>query len=204
MDTPRAQPVPVLRDLSPLFAPGETLLWQGQPQARFRFRRDDVTFITAPIFFVTGFVVLLFGVVALARTGGESSCAIAGGLALIAYSSTLIYYRVQADVQMSRATDYAVTDRRVLIHCSTLKEPPFSMRFNEMHTVEYREYGDGTGSIGFGIRVDDVRKLYPLLFDQHYGLAEPNFARIRDGRFVHDLVRQQHQLAAQTSQAINE
>jgi hypothetical protein len=126
-------------------APGERLLWAGQPKQGFALRGWDILYW--PFSILMAVVGTILTVVEL-RAPSEPGAIVFALLAMLAgYYGTVIRYFV--DRWQRSTTYYAVTDRRALI--LTRESPDYiqSIDLSTLKEVTYTRRGDNTGTLEF-------------------------------------------------------
>jgi hypothetical protein len=180
------------RDLSSFLLPGETVLWQGRPPTGILFRRRDLVVIPFTLMWTAGAFAWEARALGLWGKGDPNLCPAVCGLPFIAIGLFISVGRFYHEMKLRRQTAYLVTDQRILISCAIKYDSPFSLRYDQMPSVEFHTNADGTGTVGFGLRRNDVRETHGAMFEDFYGLGEPMFEHLADARTVYELVREQH------------
>ena len=146
---------------TPEQAPGETLLWSGQPQQGFLLRRSDLIWV--PISLAAGglsvavegwLVWTLWQVLQLGDHSSMGLFILVGlgvlalvGLVLVLLAAFLVLGRFWFDSLRRQKTFYALTDRRVMICSTIIKKRIRSVALDPKIKVILAPHANRSGSI---------------------------------------------------------
>jgi hypothetical protein len=165
-------------------APGERVLWRGQPRQGVVLSGSDAFMIPFSLLW-GGFA--FFWEWSVIKSGAPPFFVL-WGMPFVAVGIYLIAGRFFVDAWQRSRTFYAVTNERLLIIEGFLKLNTRSVSLRTLSDVSLSERSDGEGSIHFG------PSTFPAAFRGFSGwpgMKErmgPQFDRIADARSVRDLI----------------
>ncbi|QAU44382.1 photosynthetic complex putative assembly protein PuhB [Bradyrhizobium guangzhouense] len=166
---------------------GESLVWQGRPDARALALRVFHVRLVA-IYFA-----LLFGVrIAMGISDRQPlfDAAVAAARLAIPFAAVMILL-VGLAILYSRTTRYSVTNRRVLLQFGAVLPMTLNIPFRQIANAAVKEYPDGSGDLP--IAVVSERRLAFLLLWPHVrpwrlSKVEPMLRCVPDARGVANLL----------------
>lgn len=178
-------------------APGEKLLWSGQPgQSLMIFRWSDLA--TIPFFiFWTGFS-LFWEAMALEGVMAEGPnllspmlCFPLWGLPFLLIGLYMLFGRFVGDYLVRRRTYYALTDRRVIIVAGMRYRSVRSALLDKLSTVDFIAHRDGRGTLVFATEGKSAQAYRYGYYSNSMGGGSssiPAFEHIADPGSVFDMV----------------
>ena len=165
-------------------APGERLLWSGQPRQGIALRPADTFMIPFSLMW-GGFAIFWeYSVV----TGGSPDFMKLWGIPFVIMGLYLIVGRFFADARLRARTYYGLTDQRALIVSGLFSRNVRSVELRTVQEINLRESGDRTGSIIFGAPPFGASMATPS-WPGMSGRLAPAFDMIPDARSVYNQVR---------------
>ena len=165
--------------------PGEELVWTGRPAQGLMLVRADAFLIPFSLFW-GGFA--LFWNIGV-WTQATPLFFKLFGLPFLAMGLYITLGRFWIDAAMREDTQYAITDRRVLISRTNWLPTLKSLDIRHLPALELTERGDGTGTIKFGTAI------FPF-WSGGFDLGLPGFSMtpqffyIQDARRVYGLLQE--------------
>ena len=170
-------------DIHSYFLPGEKLLWSGRPAQGFRLTTWDFALVPFSLFW-GGFA--LFWETSVLTTPGTPVFMRLWGIPFVLIGLYLIAGRFVVDAAVRARTEYALTDRRVIIRRSGLLPNFSATQLDLLPSINLEEGSFGRGTITFGtssfqryktagvwtpslsrdpqlLGIDSVRQVYNLL-----------------------------------------
>jgi hypothetical protein len=172
------------QSIRPYLDLGEHVLWTGRPRQGIVFREGDIFIIPFSVLFGGAAVSELSKFLRKTQTGGST---ISHALLLIpamAIALYLVFGRLVVDAYHGSKLVYAITDRRVIILDSALRNSVTWIELRSLEKQKLVEHEEGRGTIHFGpISKNDTLRL-------HAGMTEnPTFFQIKNARNVYELLR---------------
>jgi len=162
---------------------GETLLWEGRPDARALTRHVFRVRLWAAYFGVLA-VFALFA----ASGGGLARAAWLLVLGVLLVGGIALYARATAST-----TVYAITDRRVVMGIGVAFPAVFNLPFSRIADAAVRENADGSGDIAFELRGTDrigFLYLWPHARPWRFRSPQPVWRAVADVEGVAEIVRE--------------
>jgi Bacterial PH domain len=167
-------------------APGEQVIWSGQPRQGVALRASDAFGIPFSLFFA-GFSI--FWIQSAAESGAPLPFVLFG-VPFVLVGLYLVAGRFLVEAKQRQATFYAVTPQRIIICAGLLSKTTKSLPLKTLQDLSLSERSDGTGTITFGAQ-------HPMAFafggmagwpgaDQYLG---PRFELIPQARTVYESIR---------------
>lgn len=126
----------------PYLAPDETVLWQGTPQKRLRFSRNDLISITFGLLWCGALTWTI-----LVPSVKHSSQISVVSVMMLLFGFAMMIGRVFYDKFMLRYTAYVITTQKIIRRCGKKVETLDGTNLPEMR-IDARS--DGSGTIYFG------------------------------------------------------
>jgi hypothetical protein len=165
-------------------APGERLLWSGQPRQGVVLHLADAFFIPFSLFWL-GFVSL--GAWS-ALASPESAFALLFILPLLLIGGFFAFGRFGLDLWMRRRTYYGVTDRRILILSGVWNRNVRALNLRTLIDISLTLHRGGRGTLTFG--PESPFAFYGRNWPGMGRYAAPGFDGIEHPREVFDLIYQ--------------
>jgi hypothetical protein len=167
-------------------APGEQVLWSGQPRQGITLRASDALGIPFSLFFA-GFSV--FWLYTAARSGAPLPFVLFG-VPFVLIGAYLLVGRFVVEARQRAATYYALTPQRIIICSGLLSRTVKSLQLQTIQELSLAEHSNGTGTITFGASHPMAAMFggmpgWPGM-DQYLG---PRFDLIAQARTVYESVR---------------
>jgi hypothetical protein len=163
---------------------GETLLWEGRPDARALARH------AFRIRWIAGYFLALAGLAVI--TGGPNGSVVPRVAWLALLGGTVIGMAALYARLTAASTVYAVTDRRIVMKVGVAFPAVFNLPFVRVGGAEARTRSDGTGDVAFEVagehRIGFIF-LWPHTRPWRIGHPQPMFRSIPDAERVAALVR---------------
>lgn len=122
---------------------GETLLWEGRPDARALARH------ALRIRWIAGYFAVLAALAAVTAGGASSVTARVSWILILGVVVALMAVGYAA--LTARATVYAITNKRVVMRIGVAFPAIFNLPFNKVGGAEVRAFGDGSGEIALQV-----------------------------------------------------
>ncbi|MBB6485040.1 PH domain-containing protein [Rhizobium lusitanum] len=182
-------------DIQSYFLPGEKLLWHGQPQQGFMLNNSDLLLIPFSLMW-GGFAIFWEGTV-ITQVNASFFFKL-WGVPFVLIGLYLIIGRFVIDAFVRARTQYAVTNRRIII----LREGWFSklltLSLERLPSMDLDQKGDGTGTINFGTDPEAGQGHHGGMSNWTPALSKvPRFLGIANVREVFDLIER-----AQSTKAV--
>ena len=178
-----------IRGVSQPLPDGERVLWQGSPRWTSLARHA----LRAPLWMTYFAIIIAAGLVGALRDH-VAPADIVGTLALQAGLSAVVIAGVYAYcVFTSRATVYAVTDRRVVLRIGLVVPTTVNIPMRLVDAAACRVFPDGTGEIALTVRKPDrlgYFHLWPHVRPWHVRWPEPALRAIDDPSRVIAILRE--------------
>jgi hypothetical protein len=171
-------------------APGEQLLWHGQPRQGFVLRRTDAFMIPFSLLWC-GFVLRIFSGAGSRQFAGHASLLdILFPLAFLVAGLYFLVVRFAIDARLRARARYAVTSERVLIVGGLFSPRLTSLNLRNLSEMTLSQKASGEGSIVFGrpqaiIQPSPGMEGTPVVQPP----APPSFDLILGADAVHALIR---------------
>lgn len=123
---------------------GETLLWEGRPDARALARH------VLRIRWIAGYFAILAALAAV--TAGTGSPVTARVTWILVLGALVALMAAGYAVLTARASIYAITDRRVVMRIGAAFPAVFNLPFAKVGGAEVRSFSDGSGEIALEVR----------------------------------------------------
>ncbi len=161
-----------VRGLPEQLPPGESIVWQGEPQWRVMAQRVFHT-RTLSIYFVL-LILLHFGSLLLAgATLGSALVSVSWQLGLA--GATIAILSLMACLY-ARSTVYTLTDRRLVLRFGVAVPMMINIPLDSVESAALREFGDGSGDIALtpvpGTRIS-YWALWPNARPWHFSRVKP-------------------------------
>jgi hypothetical protein len=138
------------RDILSLFMPGEKLLWSGRPAQGFLLTSRD--FLLIPFSLLWGGFAIFWETTAVLGNGPVLMKL--WGLPFVFIGLYIMAGRFFVDAAARARTEYAVTDRRIIIRRSGLFRNLSTSQLELLPSISLEEGDRGRGTIKFGVRSD--------------------------------------------------
>lgn len=168
-------------ELRPELEFGESLLWSGQPSSRLIFRPADAFVIPFSLVWC-GFAV--FWTIMAAQV---SVLFALFGIPFVLVGLMLVFGRFVYDVRLRKNTYYGITKERILIKSGFKSFSIKTLPISNLTEVEYAEKKDGTGTIYFGPKNQQIQ----IMGNAWPGSkTPPQFDEINDVKKVYQVIVQ--------------
>ncbi|MGG6893805.1 PH domain-containing protein [Rhizobium sp. BR 315] len=173
-------------DIQSYFLPGEKLLWHGQPKQGFMSSRSDLLLV--PFSLMWGGFAIFWEDAAITQVDAPFFFKL-WGVPFVLIGLYLIIGRFVVDAFVRARTQYAVTNRRIMI----LREGWFSklltLSLERLPAMDLDQKEDGTGTINFGTDPEAGQDHHGSTSNWTPALSKaPRFLGITNVREVFDLI----------------
>jgi hypothetical protein len=167
-----------IRGLPALLPPGETLLWQGEPDWKsLAIRAYHVRKVAVY------FALLVLWRIAVGIGNSQSATAILLSCAfLVALGGIAIGVLTLLAYMSARATVYSITSRRVIIRHGVAVPMTLNLPFKRIEAVGLGRFRDGTGDIALTVAASDRVGLvvtWPHVRPRRYARPEPSLRALK-------------------------
>jgi hypothetical protein len=166
-------------------APGEKLLWSGQPAQGFQLHAGDAMAIPCSILW---FFFAVYWELTILQMGADTLYALFG-VPFILLGLYLLVGRFGVDIVRRQKTVYGVTPERVIIISGVLTQNTKSLNMGSLSDVSLTVRGSGTGTIIFGSVPSWYWWQRSFTWPGYVSQLVPTFDLIPDAREVYNIVR---------------
>jgi len=167
---------------------GERLLWKGRPPGGFRLRSADIFMIPFSLFWTAiVFSAALATFNQPAQKGGTGQSLIFL-IPFLLFGLYILIGRFFVDAMMRARTEYAVTNRRVIIVSGLFSRNVRSIDLKTTSEISLSERPDNSGTITFGATPFGAMRRYSWSSNPTSGT--PAFEMIQDVRSVYRIIEQ--------------
>jgi Bacterial PH domain len=174
-------------------APGEQVIWSGQPRQGLTLRGADVFAIPFSLFFAGFSVFWIHG----AASSGAPLPFVLFGVPFVLVGLYLVFGRFFVEAKQRSRTFYAVTAQRVIIRSGIVSRSVKSLPLKTLHDLSLSEHSDGTGTVTFGAQHPMASMIGAMPgwpgMDQYLG---PRFDLVPQARSVYESIRKAQASAA--------
>jgi len=174
-------------------APGERLLWSGQPRQGLVLHIADAFIIPFSLFWFGGVSVAALAAV----SGGESVFALLFFVPFLLIGGFFAFGRFAVDIWQRRRTYYAVTDRRILILSGMWNRSVRALNLRTLTDISLTLHRSGRGSLTFG--PESPFALYGRNWPGMTRYAAPGFDGIEHPREIYALIHRTQERLARAS-----
>jgi hypothetical protein len=174
-------------------APGEQVIWSGQPRQGLTLRGSDVFAVPFSLFFAGFSVFWMHG----AASSGAPLSFVLFGVPFVLVGLYLVIGRFFFEAKQRSSTYYALTSQRVIIRSGIVNRSVKSLALKTLQDLSLSERSDGTGTITFGAQ-HPMASMFGGMpgwpgMDQYLG---PRFDLVPDARSVYESIRKAQASAA--------
>lgn len=172
-------------------APGERLLWAGQPKQGFALRALDYLTIPFMLCWLTFVVELVASVLKQ-----EGSGTLWFAIPFLLFGAWFLVGRFWLDAKLRGRTFYGLTDRRAIIVIYWLRQQMRSVYLQELTDLRFTHRSDGTGTLEFFTNQDGFNRMLRFGYSGGYShwpfashlLIPPAFEMVADPLEVERLI----------------
>ncbi|MFS8045747.1 PH domain-containing protein [Rhizobium sp. BR 314] len=173
-------------DIQSYFQPGEKMLWAGRPKQGIMFSKNDALLV--PFSLMWGGFAIFWESTVVTQAGTPFFFKL-WGVPFVLIGLYLIIGRFLVDAFVRARTQYAVTDRRIIISREGWFSKLLTLSLQQLPNLDLDQKSDGTGTINFGPDSGATSGYRGKMSNWTPALSDvPRFLGITNVREVFDLI----------------